>query len=315
MLERGEMGGFGRRDLVDGHVGHRHEPTGDAADRIVVAVFVGNELAAVGALAEAWRQELRGDEFVDGVGGRAFGLRGHAGELERADLADRSEPAIELDAISGARQMTEERRREIEKDRIVAGDRHLGARVLKLGRGGERCAVGWRGVEAFDESAACGDQVEVAVDRIVRAEPAIGRRKIGHVVAGDRDGFELGAGMLVDGFAALAVEVLAEQQVVVGLEHDAEGCAVAHVVVEAHEADIVNHLGAHDAAHRRFVNGELILQAIARSMIDAAQRDHVAEVVLPMVEEVAVPEIIREAAETLVEAFARDVGGEGRSTV
>ena len=69
LLERGVMGGFGGRDLVDRHVGDRHEPTGNAADRIVVAVLLGDELAAVAAMAESMRQELGGDQFVDGVGG------------------------------------------------------------------------------------------------------------------------------------------------------------------------------------------------------------------------------------------------------
>ena len=49
---------------------------------------------------------------------------------------------------------------------------------------------------------------------------------------------------------------------------------------------------------------------IARRAVDAPQRDHVAEIVLPMAEEIAVPEIVREAAEPLVETFGRHMGRE-----
>src|SRR5206468_9535836 len=65
--------------------------------------------------------------------------------------------------------------------------------------------------------------------------------------------FQLRARMFFERFGPFAVEVLAEQQVVVRLKHDAQGCAVAHVIVEAHEAYIANHFGAHHAAHCRLM--------------------------------------------------------------
>src|SRR5450631_855366 len=99
--------------------------------------------------------------------------------------------------------MLEKRQREIEKDGVVAGDRHLGAGVLELGGGGQRSAVGRRGVKPFNEAAAGGDQMEVAVDGVIRAEAAVGSGEIGNVVACDGNGFELRAGVRGDGLATL----------------------------------------------------------------------------------------------------------------
>ena len=98
---------------------------GDAAHRIAVAVLVGDQLAAVGAVAESVRQQIGGDQFVDRAGRRAFRLGRHPRDLQHAHLADRPQPAIELDAIRGAGHVLEERRRQIQKHGVVARERHL----------------------------------------------------------------------------------------------------------------------------------------------------------------------------------------------
>ena len=121
--EFGVVGRFGPRDLADRHVGNRHEPARRAAERIAVAVLVGDELAAVGAVAKALRQEIGGDQFVDRVGRRTLRLRRHPRDFQHAHLADRPQPAIELRAIGGARHVLEERRRQIQKHGVVARER------------------------------------------------------------------------------------------------------------------------------------------------------------------------------------------------
>ena len=75
-------------------------------------------------------------------------------------------------------------------------------------------------------------------------------------------------------------------------------------------ATSLDHLRPHHAGHLRFADRQLGLHAIARCAIDAPQHDHVAQVVLPMAEEIAVPEVVRKVAEAQVETLRRHVGGE-----
>ena len=164
--------------------------------------------------------------------------------------------------------------------------------------------------EAFDDFAAGGDQVKVAVDRVVRAELAVGRREERHIVPGDLHRLEFRVRILGERIVALAVEVAAEQEIVVRLKDDAEGRTVAEIVVEPDERHVFDHLRPHHAGHFRFADRQLRLHPIARLAADAPQRDHVAEIVLPMAEEIAVPKVIREAAEPLVETLGRHMGGE-----
>ena len=113
------------------------------------------------------------------------------------------------------------------------------------------------------------------------------------------------------GVLALAAEIVVQQRVVVGVEQNAHRGAVAHVGIEADDGDVVDDGRAHHAGDLRFADGDLLLEPLAVVVVDALVDEHVAEVALPMAHEVAEPEVVREVAEAHVEAFVRDVRGEG----
>ena len=80
----------------------------------------------------------------------------------------------------------------------------------------------------------------------------------------------------------LAAEVVAEQQVVVGVEQDAHRGAVAEVGIEADDGDVVDDGRAHHAGDLRFRRRRSAV-GIARCCCGRRFEDeHVAEVALPV---------------------------------
>ena len=138
---------------------------------------------------------------------------------------------------------------------------------------------------------------------------------IRHIVSAMRTVSSTSSGCLAFASWRWPLRLFFKQGVVVGVKQDAHCGAVAHVGVEADDGDVVNDGWPHHASNLGFADGDLLLETFAVIVIDAFVDEHVAEVALPMADEVAEPEVIRKVAEVHVEALVRDVRGEGLDVV
>ena len=165
-----------------------------------------------------------------------------------------------------------------------------------------------RGQEPLRQMLRRGDEMEIAVGRVVRADRSVGRRQIGNLAAADLDLlFRDAAGR--DPFLPLLGQAGREGEVAAGLEEDAVGGPFAEEHVGADDGHVGNDRRAEHPRHHRLLQHELLFHAAAQAAVQAAQGDQVLHVAAPFGQRVLQPEEVGVAAEAGVKALGRHAHG------
>ena len=116
-------------------------------------------------------------------------------------------------------------------------------------------------VKSFHDRLRSCHQVKIAVNRVIRSQPVVGRREQRNVVSRDLHGLQGRAVLLLKfslGFAAV-LEIVPQQNVVLGVKQNADRGTFAQIHIATDHGDVGDDLAAEKFAQFGLLEHQLIL--------------------------------------------------------